>query len=245
MPALSILADYVMSQSKPAPTTVYEVEFGLEDPRYPFVGIPQKESCRFDLAEMLPRPDGRYAEFFQVSGVAPARVKAALSSVDTVDVTILSEYDGGGCFEFLVSDDCPAFRLTELGALPRKVCGVEDGGCITAEIPGDENPSDVIEAFLDEYPDAMVLAKREKNGISPRFSDSGIQEVLHTHLTDRQRNILQMAFEAGYYDWPRECTAEDIAAEFNITSATFSEHIRVAERKLLTILFNGPASDQP
>ncbi|QIO24505.1 bacterio-opsin activator domain-containing protein [Haloarcula sp. JP-L23] len=233
-----------MAQSKPSPTTVSEVEFGLQDPRYPFVGVSQEESCRFYLADMFPRPDGRYAEYFQVRGVEPARVTAYVSTTDTVDVTVLTEYGDSGCLEFLVSGDCPAFRLTELGALPREVRGIEGDGCIKAEIPTEENPSEVINVFLDEYPDAWLRAKREKNGIAPRFSDSGVQEVLHNHLTDRQREILEKALEEGYYDWPRECTGEDIAAELNITSATFSEHIRAAEQKLFTMLFNGPESSQ-
>mgnify|MGYP002124740165 CR=1 FL=1 len=166
--------------------------------------------------------------------------------MERVDVTVLSDYaGGGGCVEFLVSGDCPAFRLIELGALPREVHGSGGAGRITAEIPIEENPPDVIGTFLEEYPDAMLLAKREKHEIAPRFADSGIQEVLHNHLTDRQRTILEKAFEEGYYDWPRECTAEALAAEFGITTATFCEHIRVAERKLLTMLFDGSSSSQP
>lgn len=157
-------------------------------------------------------------------------------------MTVLAEYDDGGCLEFLVSGDCPAFRLTELGALPREVRGVEGDGRLTAEIPTGRNPAEVIDRFLDEHPDATLRAKRQKSGIAPRFSGSGVREVLYDHLTERQREIVRKAFEAGYYDWPRECTGEDVAAEFGIASATFSEHIRAAERKLLTVLFDDPES---
>lgn len=226
--------------STPSAATVCEVEFGLQDSRYPFVGISENESCRLDLAEMVPRPDGRCAEYFQVRGVAPARAAACVATEEAVEATIVTEYDDGGCLEFLVSGDCPAHRLAELGALPREVCGKEGDGRLTAEIPSTKNPSDVIATFLNEHPDATLLAKRKKKGIAPRFADSGVRELLHDHLTDRQREILRRAFEEGYYDWPRECTGEEIAAELGISSATFSEHIRVAERKLLAVLFDGP-----
>jgi predicted DNA binding protein len=48
---------------------------------------------------------------------------------------------------------------------------------------------------------------------------------------------LSVAFEAGYYDWPRGCTGEDVAEELGITSATFSEQIHAAERNLLSAVF--------
>ncbi|WP_224337908.1 bacterio-opsin activator domain-containing protein [Haloprofundus halobius] len=189
---------------------------------------------------MLPRPDGRYAEYFYVSGVEPERVEAYGTEMETVDITILAEYEDGGSLEFLVSGNCPAFRLTELGALPREIRGIEGQGRLVAEIPAEASPSEVVETFLQEYPDASLLSKREKDGIAPRFPDAEFRQVLQKHLTDRQREVLKTAFEAGYYEWPRECTGEDVAAELDITSATFSEHIQAAERKLLTIMFNGP-----
>lgn len=226
-----------MSQYEPSAKTVCEVEFGFQDTRYPFVGVSKNESCRFELAEMFPRPDGRYAEYFHVSGVEPERIAAY--ATETVDITILAEYEDGGSLEFLVSGECPAFRLTELGALPRKVCGVDGRGRLVAEIPAEKDPSEVVETFLREYPDASLLSKREKDGIAPRFPDSGFRRVLQKHLTDRQREVLETAFEEGYYEWPRECAGEDIAAELDISSATFSEHIQAAERKLLTIMFDG------
>jgi hypothetical protein len=233
-----------MSLHEPTANPVCEVEFGFEDSRYPFVGVTKRESCRFDLAEMLPRPDGRYAEYFHVTGVEPERVAAYGTEMDTVEITILAEYEDGGSLEFLVSGDCPAHRLTELGALPRHVQGIEGRGRLVAEIPAEENPSEVVETFLQEHPDASLLSKQEKDSIARRFPDAEFRRVLQKHLTERQREVLKAAFEAGYYAWPRECTGEDIAKELDITSATFSEHIQAAERKLLTIMFNGPEAAQ-
>lgn len=229
-----------MSQHDSSTGSVYEVEFGLQNSRYPFVGISENKSCRFELAEMLPRPDGRYAEYFNVTGAKPGQITAEATERETVETTVLTEYEDSGCLEFLVSGDCPAYRLVEFGALPRQVHGVEGEGRIVAEIPTEENPPEVVGAFLQEHPDASLLSKREKDGIAPRFTDTGFQQVVQNHLTDRQREVLKTAFEAGYYEWPRKCTGEDIAAELGITSATFSEHITAAERKLLTVLFNSP-----
>jgi predicted DNA binding protein len=220
-------------------TPVCEVEFHLHDATYPFVGASEEIGCTFELAEMVPRTDGRYAEFFNVTGGDPERVEALAAERETVDVTRLAEYEDGALFEFLVSGQCPAFALAELGALPRKVEGVDGRGRIVAEIPAAYDPSAVVEAFLEANPDAELVAKRDKEAVNPLFSQSAFRQVIRTYLTERQREVLRAAFEAGYYDWPRETTGAEVASELGITSATFSEHIHAAERNILSVLFDG------
>ena len=52
-------------------------------------------------------------------------------------------------------------------------------------------------------------------------------------LTDRQFEVLQMAYARGYFEQPRETNAEAIAAELGIDPSTFSEHLAAAHSKLL------------
>lgn len=228
------------THSDERPPPVVEIEITLHNSTYPFVYASAAESCRFELAEMVPREGNRYAEFFNVDGADPEDITELESEYESVDISVLDTYDSGALFEFLVSGRCPAYQLAELGALPRRVVGRDGRGRIVAEIPAHYQPSMVIEEFLSENPDANLVAKREKESITPMFTLSGFEQVLHTHLTDRQREVLETAFEAGYYDWPRVTTGEEIADELGISSATFSEHINSAERALLTVLFEGP-----
>lgn len=52
-------------------------------------------------------------------------------------------------------------------------------------------------------------------------------------LTERQRAVLQTAYEAGYYDYPRTATQDDVAAAMDITGSTVAEHLRNAEATLV------------
>lgn len=52
-------------------------------------------------------------------------------------------------------------------------------------------------------------------------------------LTDRQRTVVRAAYEAGYYDYPRTVTQEDIAAAVGVTAGTVAEHLRKAEQALI------------
>lgn len=53
-------------------------------------------------------------------------------------------------------------------------------------------------------------------------------------ISKRQQEVVKAAVEAGYYDWPREADAEEIADQLGITHPTFLEHLRKAEKKLIT-----------
>jgi hypothetical protein len=52
-------------------------------------------------------------------------------------------------------------------------------------------------------------------------------------FTDRQYEVLRTAHEMGYFDRPRAASAETVATELSVTVPTFSQHLAVAQSKLL------------
>lgn len=52
-------------------------------------------------------------------------------------------------------------------------------------------------------------------------------------LTPRQRDALDLARRRGYYEWPRETTTRELAAELGVGKSTFLHHLRTAEKALL------------
>ena len=53
-------------------------------------------------------------------------------------------------------------------------------------------------------------------------------------LTARQLDALRLAIDRGYYDAPRRASAEELARAFGVSPSTFQEHLRKAERALLS-----------
>ena len=72
---------------------------------------------------------------------------------------------------------------------------------------------------------------------SPLFSHREFEAAIEEALTDRQREALEAAHEAGYYEWPREVTCRELADELGIATPTFTEHLRTAEQQLIRLLF--------
>lgn len=52
-------------------------------------------------------------------------------------------------------------------------------------------------------------------------------------LTNRQKEILQIALAAGYYDIPRRVTQRDLATELGLSRGTIGDHLRRAEAKII------------
>lgn len=215
---------------------IQEVTFSLTDPSYPFVGISSTENCQIQLERILPREDGRYSEFFTIVGSDPDRVLALAEDYELIDPTLIVRREDGGLFEFVVSIGCPASLLAELGALPQEVQSTNGTGRIVAEILPGYNAAQILDSFLEEHPPAELIAKHGKDRQTPLFSERDLEYVVDERLTERQREVLQAAYEAGYYERPRRTTGEDLAKDLGISTATFSQHIRVAEKNLVGIL---------
>lgn len=64
----------------------------------------------------------------------------------------------------------------------------------------------------------------------PSPSDDASQDG----LTDRQREALTLAISRGYYESPRQVTAEELAQELGISQPSLSSLLRRGERQLLT-----------
>lgn len=52
-------------------------------------------------------------------------------------------------------------------------------------------------------------------------------------LSRRQREVFDLARKQGYYDWPKACSAGELADELGISASTLHEHLHKAEAKLL------------
>jgi len=88
----------------------------------------------------------------------------------------------------------------------------------------------VVGELRDRYPpiDVQQLLRPPLDG-SPEDSVF----VNRGKLTERQLEVLERAFEMGYFERPKRANATEVADDLGIAQSTFTEHLMAAQRKLL------------
>lgn len=217
-------------------TGVVVVEFELSDLKYPFVKLSKEQECRVSLVKIFPRGPGKYTEYFSIHGADIESIRAIAESSELVEPNMVAEYNDTAVIEFVVSGFCPAADLCREGAIPQSLSSEDGEGHITAEIPQSNQPSIAIESFLDNHPSVRMVSKRTEDRLTPIFTRDEMEKTVDERLTDRQREVLELAFEEGYYDPTSSTTGEQLGEMLGISPATVSQHRRAAERKLIKIL---------
>lgn len=83
---------------------------------------------------------------------------------------------------------------------------------------------------IEESYDADIDIERLTTSHTP----SGMRDLPSDGLSPRQREAFQLARARGYYEYPRNVTAQELADDLGVSRTTFLEHIRKAERELLS-----------
>jgi len=84
----------------------------------------------------------------------------------------------------------------------------------------------------------QLMAKLEKAKASPKLvkmKKLSKEEM----LTDNQEKIVKMAYQRGYYDFPKRIGVKDLAKIFSISPATLSEILRRGQKKIIESYFEG------
>ncbi|MFB6150299.1 MAG: bacterio-opsin activator domain-containing protein [Haloarculaceae archaeon] len=171
-----------------------------------------------------------------VEDVDPDRVDAILGETRCVETTSKLAVDEAVLFEISLGDCLPALlsACIERGAVVRSI--VADGGAsrLVVELGTGSDVGAFVRALETAY-DVTLLSRR--NRARPARTRRTFLATLRERLTPRQLEVLRTAYAAGYFEWPRESTGEEVAGLLGITQPTFNRHLRTAERKLFEELF--------
>lgn len=221
-----------------------ELELQLRDRDCFFVDASAVADCHVELEQMANRSDDRLLEYFTVEGAAPERVLSMVEESPIIEeARLVGRGVDSGLFEFMVSGPCVTTTLADTGAIARSVAAESGVGNIVAEVPGHVSVRRVVERFRDSHPESEVLACCESEEPIPIRTERGVHATLANQLTDKQLEVLRTAYQSGYFDWPRQSTAAECANSLGITQPTFSQHIRIAQKKIFDGLFEDKRRD--
>jgi len=221
--------------------TVTEVEFRLTDTDSFYVAVSEEFDCVLELEGMAPGPDGSLLFYDSVTGADLDDVRAFAADWDGIDnVRVVNEHRDAALFEFTVTGASVVLALSEHGAHTTEGVADRGEGRVVTELPADADVREVVERVRAEFPGVELVAKRDRE--REVRSARAFRQELSERLTEAQRTALRATYFAGYYNWPRDSTAEEVADSLGIASPTLHQHLRKAERELLGAFFDGELS---
>lgn len=169
------------------------------------------------------------------NGESPGSVTEFLAEGDLPDDTAVDPvFSYGTATLYRTTHDtgtgCPCACLGEYGC-PIHRYTAEDGNLTLVFHAKDfQQLQDVMAELRERFPSVDV-----QQLLQPPLEGSPNERVFvnRGRLTDRQREVLQAAFERGYFERPKGANATEIAADLDIAPSTFTEHLVTAQRKLL------------
>jgi predicted DNA binding protein len=231
---LGLAIDAIRSHELYFADAVLEVELRITDDDSLLVRTSDELDCRVSLEGYAANGD-RWHLYCDVVGSGSDAVTASIAADPAVTDcrTIVSRTDG--CRVELETEDLSLLCHAVAAGATVDTAVADHGTCrVTLELPQSSDVCETVARLRDPYPELDLLSCRE---LDREATEPDTTVGVFESMTDRQREALEAAYRAGYFEWPRRNTAEEIAPELGITSPTLHWHLREAERRLLGTLF--------
>lgn len=211
--------------------SVIELEFRTTGADSSVVHLTEDFDCRLELEMIMPAAENGFLCYTTVEGAAPDAVVESLSDSPAIEgARIIDSTGTTGTIEYRVSN-APVTTLLEYGATVTSNT-IENGQArLLAEVAPDADTHKIIASIEESYPDTTFVAKRSVD--RPARTITIPPDALDDVLTDRQREVLKLAYHAGFFESPRYSTGEELADTLGIASPTFYMHVRKATQKIL------------
>lgn len=209
-----------------------ELEFGVRDSGSFFVAASDDLECRLSLEGIVPLEGDRLLYYVTVDGASPNALRERAAEAVSVDTCrVISKTEEEDVVELRGSGTTALRTLVDHGATVRSAVADSGDARIVVETAPDADARTVLDGLREACPSAQLIGKRILN--RPVRTVQQFRETLAEGLTDKQLNALRAAYFAGYFEWPRESTAEEISEQMSISSSTFHFHLRHALSKVL------------
>lgn len=212
-----------------------ELEFQSNGEDACLVPVARACGCRLEAIGSVDLGD----EALQYLRVDGAPVAAVVDEADeragVSDARVVRSVDPEGGVVELRAETALQIELSDVGARLREAVATRTGTRVVVEASRDGDVRAIHDVVCRSNPDANLVSKTDVDG---PYSGPTDGVTLDDVLTDRQRDVLQAAHLAGYYAWPRDVTAEELAESLDIASPTLHQHVRRAERNILAALFD-------
>lgn len=202
--------------------TGIRAEIRIENPSVCQIATVSREtSSVHSISRSATSVNDAVTEEFTVSSSIDSEEMEEVFSHDTQSVYRFSRGQKQGC----------ACELVENHDVPIETVKANDGTLIlTFYVPNPDVLRDIIVDLRSEL-DGVSLHRLTRSENSN--SDENLVFVDQNALTERQKEVLETAHEMGYFSYPKDANASEVADALDINRSTFAEHLSAAQSTIL------------
>ncbi|WP_247004232.1 helix-turn-helix domain-containing protein [Halosolutus gelatinilyticus] len=176
---------------------------------------------RFEVRSAWPT-DGKLRVLVETSAIElPSLTETIAEIPELTAVELRHATERSILFEANTPIPDPHGAMAESGIVPSFPLRLEDGWLI-GDLTASKNQ---LPAFRDEL---------EAAGIAYELVQVSATTDARDLLTDRQREVVELAIEHGYYESPRSCTVTDLASILKVHKSVVSRILHRAEARIVT-----------
>ncbi|MFB6077833.1 MAG: PAS domain S-box protein [Halarchaeum sp.] len=209
---------------------VVEVEYRSETLRERLDGVADANAA-FRFERTVATGDGRYVRYVEVRGVEADDALAVFEEAAECErARVVTAGDGHASLEIVASRAPVTTAIADHGGRVTAVTVTPKEAVVEAEFPQAVDLRTVTDSLRDVVPDVELQAQRSETR-DEAAAEARVDAL--GSLTERQHAAFESAYYGGYFEWPRDSTAEELAEAMGVAAPTFHQHLRAAERKLL------------
>lgn len=215
---------------------VVELTFRGKNIESGVVMLSEQLDCRCTLSGFTTASDDTLLAYGTVTDASPEEVlEVARESETMADIRLLSADDETSSYEFTLSDSVLKM-FVDAGRSVTSATAKNGEIRLTVEVPSGADISEIVTSLTATYSGMEFVAKRyldRRVRTAEEFVGS-----MKDRLSEKQQQALEVASFAGYYEWPRDSTAEEIADSLGVSPPTLHKYLRAGNQSLIEELFD-------
>jgi predicted DNA binding protein/DNA-binding NarL/FixJ family response regulator len=215
------------------PVITFDIE--IADEAAPLAELTARldSSSTLRVLSMDQHDDGTVRYLSSVSNTSVEQLQTAAIACDTLEVSSITETETGIRCDVYSCVFSPTGIMVAHGARVEEISASDGRVTATLAVTDHSVVSSTTSALREEF-DMVTVTMLWNDHISIRSRRESPLES----LTDKQQTVLREAYFRGYFERPRDINATELADSLDIARATMTQHLRAAEAKVFSELFD-------
>lgn len=212
-----------------------EVTIQLAETSIPVYAIASRADCTLTVERTTTQSDGSIQQYVSIADADTSTVADAARELAVV--TAVSVEDASGDTDLLgirYTGDLFSSVLADRGLRVQTLTADAETATVTVLVPDAFDVSRLFETLAELELAYELVSKRDRTPTPVTADDP---DRFRSQLTPRQQEVLDVAYQHGFFESPRECTGEDLADRLDVSAQTVYRHLRTAQRKLIQTVF--------